>query len=211
MIECLKKQILHDLRAVVKPVVFNKTGQAVRISQILDRGTLFEKVASYVPLLDGLEDLLGHNIEVVKNRHNHATLNLATGQDAVFHRDLMQWSRGLVSVIFFLEDAHLDNGCTQIIPGSHMLPEVEDMHHVDAASWIEKSGVLEQAVPVPMEAGGILILDGYVFHRLGRNRTTDSRMSLTFGYHSVDELYAGEDDKRWLVRGTRCYMGNDRF
>jgi phytanoyl-CoA hydroxylase len=118
MVEDLKEEIRRDLRHQVEPVVRSKEGQAVRISKILDRGLLFKEAATYAPLLDVLEGLLGPHIEIVKNRHNHATLNLATGQDASFHRDLVQWSRGLVSVVFFLEETDLENGCTQIVPGT---------------------------------------------------------------------------------------------
>jgi hypothetical protein len=35
-------------------------------------------------------------------------------------------------------------------------------------------------------------------------------MSMTAGYHSVDELSNVENPKRVLVRGTRIYMGNDK-
>ena len=194
----------------MEPVAHNIEGRAVRISNILDRGPLFIEAASHAPLLDILEGLLGPHIEIVKNRHNHATLNLATGQDASFHRDLVQWSRGLVSVIFFLEELHLRNGCTQIVPGTHLLPGIDHLHKAEESSWVEASGVLDQAVPVPMPAGGVLIIDGLVFHRIGRNETKLSRMSMTLGYHSADELTEAEDSKRRLVRGERRYMGNDR-
>jgi hypothetical protein len=34
-------------------------------------------------------------------------------------------------------------------------------------------------------------------------------MSMTVGYHSVDELSGMENPKRVLVRGQRIYLGND--
>ncbi|MBI1926696.1 hypothetical protein HYR99_20945 [Candidatus Poribacteria bacterium] len=37
-----------------------------------------------------------------------------------------------------------------------------------------------------------------------------SLMSMTFGYHSVNELAGVEDTKTILVRGERIYQGNDR-
>ena len=104
----------------------------------------------------------------------------------------------------------LRNGCTQIIPGTHLLSGIDHLHQAEKSSWVEASGVLDQAVPVPMTAGGVLIIDGLVFHRVGRNQTKQSRMSMTLGYHSADELTEAEDSKRWLVRGERRYMGNDR-
>ena len=205
----LKDTIRQSLRDEAEPVVRNQAGRPVRISQVLQREAVFREAASFPPLLDALEGLLGPHIEAVKNRHNHATLNLAAPKDASFHRDLVQWSRGLVSVIFFLEESTTENGCTQIVPGTHLLPGVDHLHHAERADWVEESGVLTQYVPVPMPAGGILLLDGLVFHRIGRNHTADSRMSMTVGYHSADELAAGDAPKRWLVRGERQYMGND--
>ena len=205
----LKTAIHHDLHNEVEPVVRNKAGRAVRISQVLAREAVFRETATCPPLLDALAGLLGPHIEVVHNRHNHATLNLAAPKDASFHRDLVQWSRGLVSVIFFLEESTTENGCTQVVPGTHLLPGVDHLHHAERTDWVEESGVLTQFVSVPMPAGGILLMDGLVFHRIGRNRTAGSRMSMTLGYHSADELAAGDDPKRWLVRGKRQYIGND--
>ena len=113
-------------------------------------------------------------------------------------------------MIFYLEETTLENGCTPVIPGTHLLPGVEVLHRLDRERWVEKSGVIGQAVPVPMPAGGLLAIDSLIFHRTGTNRTGGSRMSMTIGYHSVDELAGVEDPKRWLVRGDRVYMGNDR-
>ena len=210
----LKEAILRHLQDGIEPIVRNQANRAVRISQVLAREAVFKEAATCPPLLDALEGLLGPHIEVVQNRHNHATLNLAATENASFHRDLVQWSRGLVSVIFFLEESTSENGCTQLVPGTHLLPGVEHLHHAERSDWVEESGVLTQYVPVPMPAGGILLMDGLVFHRIGRNRSAGSRMSMTLGYHSVDELAAdelaaGDDAKRWLVRGERKYMGND--
>ena len=47
-------------------------------------------------------------------------------------------------------------------------------------------------------------------HSAGKNNTDGSRMSMTVGYHSVDELSGVDGPKRVLVRGERIYMGNDR-
>ena len=44
---------------------------------------------------------------------------------------------------------------------------------------------------------------------IGQNRTDSTRMSMTLGYHSVDELSDVENPKRILVRGKRPYDGND--
>jgi len=206
----LKTAIHSDIAAEIEPVVRDGKGRAVRLSKILERAPIFYQAATWAPLLDALESLLGPHIELVKNRHNHATLNLAAARSSGFHRDLVQWSRGLVSVIFYLEQTTFENGCTHVVPGTHLLPGVDHLHHIDRNDWIEQSGLLQQALPVPMAAGSFLAIDGLVYHRVGENTTPGTRMSLTFGYHSADELAATRDDRRLLVRGAPPYMGNDR-
>jgi phytanoyl-CoA hydroxylase len=52
-------------------------------------------------------------------------------------------------------------------------------------------------------------MNSLVIHTAGTNRTEGTRMSMTVGYHSVDELSDVPNPKRVLVRGTRPYMGND--
>ena len=206
----LKETILADMAAGAEPVVRDENGRVVRLSQVLDRAPVFHQAAPHPPLLNILESLLGPCIEVVKNRHNHATLNLATEQGDTYHRDAVQWSRSLISVILYLEATDLDNGCTKIVPSSHLLPYLDTLHRVEEEQWVAGSGLLSQSVPVPMPAGSALLIDGLIFHRIGPNQTSNTRMSMTFGYHSADELCAIDDSKRLLVRGERVYRGNDR-
>lgn len=207
-VAALRTAILNDIAAEVAPVVRNAEGRVVRLSRLLDRDPIFAETATDPCVLGPLASLLGANIEMVLNRHNHATLNLGGGSDA-YHRDVVQWTRGLVTVIFYLEETTLENGCTMVVPGTHLWPGVTKLHNLQEESWIQASGLLDQGVPVPMPAGGMLAIDSSIFHRVGTNRTDRSRMSMTVGYHSADELLDGELPKRRLVRGTRRYMGND--
>jgi hypothetical protein len=55
----------------------------------------------------------------------------------------------------------------------------------------------------------MLAIDSLVMHGPGQNHTPNTRMSLTVGYHSVDELSDVVNPKRVLVRGERPYLGND--
>lgn len=208
-VAALRAAIEKDIAAEIPPVVRNVEGRVVRLSRLLDRDPVFRATASSPLVLEPLTALLGPNIEVVLNRHNHATLNLSGRPDA-FHRDVVQWTRGLVTVIFYLEETTLDNGCTMVVPGTHFLPGLSRLHNVQEEQGIAESGILDQAVPVPMPSGGMLAIDSLIFHRIGTNRTDRTRMSMTVGYHSADELLEADQPKRWLVRGERRYMGNDK-
>ena len=123
-VDNLKAAIRRDMAAAVEPVVREQSGAVVRLSQIMDRAPIFRETATSPLVLDRLEALLGPNIEIVRNRHNHATLNLASTRSDHFHRDVHQWTQSLVTVIYYLEDTNPENGCTMVIPGTHLLPGV---------------------------------------------------------------------------------------
>jgi len=206
-VEALKSAILRDIHCEVEPIVRDRQGRAVRISAIWERGGIFQEVLASPLVLDPLESLLGPNIVLLTNRHNHATLRLADDNGVYFHRDVLQWTRTIVTVIFYLEETTLDNGCTLVIPGSHLLPGTTSNSFEDGPSF---ASIRAQAVPVPMPAGGMLAIDSTVIHSAGVNHTQGSRISMTVGYHSVDELRTEPDPRRILVRGVSLYMGNDR-
>jgi phytanoyl-CoA hydroxylase len=206
----LRAAIQADVDAACEPVVRDEAGRVVRLSCLLERDAVFREAATDAQVLEPLVSLLGPHIEVVHNRHNHATLNVASRRSDTFHRDSTQWSRGLVTVIFYLEATDLDNGCTQVVPGTHLLPGVEVLHKVEEQAWVAAARVTGQAVPVPMPAGGLLAIDSLIFHRIGSNVTDGTRLSMTLGYRSVDDL-AGSTvhTKGELVCGERIYRGND--
>src|SRR5438067_6025904 len=73
----LKETIRKQIQDEVEPVVRDKQGRVVRLSALWDRDPIFREAATCRQVLDPLESLLGSNIELITNRHNHATLRLA--------------------------------------------------------------------------------------------------------------------------------------
>ncbi len=207
-VDCLKETIHSHIRDERAPIVRDRQGRVTRISNLWNRAPIFNEVLACTEVLDPLEALLGPNIELILNRHNHGTLRLAEDPGNYFHRDVLQWSRSIVTILFYLEETNLENGCTWVVPGSHLLPGVAGTTLADEEAVL-RSGVLDQAVPVPMPAGGLLAIDSLIMHSPGPNKTTGTRISMTVGYHSVDELAGMENPKRVLVRGKRVYLGND--
>ena len=201
-VRALREAIQHDIEREVEPVMRNREGRIVRLSNVVDRAPIFREVATSPLVLDPLEDLLGPNIELLRNRHNHATLRLADPRAEYLHRDVPQWSRPIVTVLFYLEDSTCEKGATQLVPGSHLLPWARDMEAV------ARAGLTDQVVRVEMPAGGLLAIDSLLWHGVGPNRTTQTRASMTMGYHSADDLASVDDPQRLLVRGRRAYAGN---
>ena len=163
-------------------------------------------------LLDVLEGFLGPNIAMPLNRHNHVTVNPPGVNTEGMHRDHGEPTRGLISAVIYLEDADAENGCTHVIPGSHMW--ATKGHAENGGYWLDDSDFTfmnEQAVPVPMEAGDVLFFDAHIFHGVGQNNSNRTRTSIAIGYHSVDQLADSFDHEKLLVvRGSERYRGNDR-
>ncbi len=201
----LRKAIWRNIREEVEPAVRDPEGRIIRLSGIADRDPVFLETATCPIVLDPLESLLGPNIEFIRNRHNHATLRLASeDRPERMHRDVRQWSRTIVTVIFYLEETTVENGCTLVVPGSHQFPGVGGRLYDE--SWT--LDLLDQALPAPMPEGGMLVIDSMIMHGVGQNHTDGTRMSMTMGYHSVDEIADMENPHRMLVRGERPYDGN---
>ena len=209
-VEALRQAALADFAAEIEPVSRLPDGTLTRISNVWGRGDIFRGTIVCDEILDPLECLLGPNIEFMLNRHNHIYLRDRDSTASLkLHRDCYQWSRPLLSVLLYLEDTHLENGCTLVIPGTHHLPafwNLEDLREDETLHQI----FLSQTIPIPMPAGGLLAMDGLILHAAGLNRTERTRMSMTLGYHSVDHFSEAEDSKRILIRGERVYEGNDR-
>lgn len=208
----MKEVIFRNIRNRVKPFTCDNQGRVVKIYNVIEREPIFMKVFTSDIILDPLESLLGPNIEMLQNRHNHASLTLRDTAPSRLHRDVLQWSRSIVTVIVYLEETTLENGCTHIIPASHYLPFVGTPNN--GGTWMDEHSVyfdlLNQSLPVPMPRGGILLFDGLIFHSAGINRTDSTRMSVTMAYHSVDELCKADMNyHQILVRGERIYKGND--
>jgi ectoine hydroxylase-related dioxygenase (phytanoyl-CoA dioxygenase family) len=204
-IEALKAAALKDMTEVVEPVV-RQDGRIIRISAIWERGGIFRETITCDEILNPLESLLGSDIEFVLNRHNHVYLRDAgSSHSLALHRDVRHWSRTIATVLVYLEDTNLENGCTRVVPGSHHLPAFADLRD-DVLREIAAS----QIIPLPMPAGGLLAIDSTLIHSAGINHTDSTRMSMTLGYHGVDELDAQDNPKKVLVRGTRPYRGNDK-
>ncbi len=205
LVDGLKAAALKNIREAVEPVARNKDGRVIRISNLWGRGGIFRETIVCDEILNPLESLLGPNIEFVRNRHNHVYLRDRDSTASLeLHRDVRHWSRTIVTVLAYLEDTNLENGCTHVVPGSHILPDFVNLNHGNPLHQI----ALDQVIPVPMKAGGLLAIDSMIIHSAGKNRTDGTRMSMTLGYHTLDELSL-DNPKRILVRGERIYKGND--
>lgn len=206
VVDALKSAIAEDLLAEREPVVRDARGNVVRLSGLMERAPVFRELATSPFILDPLRDLLGPNIEMATNIHNHVNIRQADPGAEYFHRDVPHWTRGLVTVLVYLEEASAERGCTQLIPGSHLLPWAP----ANRGGFDSVAGgrLIDQSVRAESPAGGLLAIDSLLWHAVGRNKTSHTRTTITLGYHGTDTLTTVEDPERMVIRGERAYTGN---
>jgi ectoine hydroxylase-related dioxygenase (phytanoyl-CoA dioxygenase family) len=148
-------------------------------------------------VLDIVEALLGPNI-----RYRRSQLNIKTpggGTAVEWHQDFAlepHSNPDILTVGVAFEDSTRENGCLQVIPGSHRGPV---LNHFQGESFVgaidpaRNDADLTSAVCVEVAAGGLWVHHGMILHASGLNRTSSStRRALLIDYSAVDAwpLYA---------------------
>jgi ectoine hydroxylase-related dioxygenase (phytanoyl-CoA dioxygenase family) len=124
--------------------------------------------------------LLGPEAEA---RGEHAILKPAhIGAETPWHQDEAYWDPGLeynsISIWFPLQEATVENGCMQFIPGSHRRG-VQPHHSINNDPRIHGLVIDEvdptKAVACPIPAGGVTIHHCRAAHYAGPNQTNAPR------------------------------------
>jgi phytanoyl-CoA hydroxylase len=95
------------------------------------------------------------------------------------------------AAIFHFDDAPEEKGCVRVVPGSHRngpLPHIEEGGwHLPPSRW-----PLEDALPVPAEAGDVLFLSYLTVHGSGINRAPEARTTLLIQFRDPEDLPADD-------------------
>lgn len=162
-------------------------------------------------ILDYVQDLLGENL-VCWGTHYFSKMP-GDGKRVSWHQDASYWPltpSKTVTVWLAIDDADLQNGAMQVIPGSHIHGQV-----AYETSIQEENNILHQTVadaeqygeaPVTIElrAGQMSLHTDWVLHGSEPNNSTRRRCGLTMRYVSADVRAL----KGWNQNGVIC-RGSD--
>jgi len=87
----------------------------MRLAAVWQRGGAIRRVLGGAEVVPALQSLHGPDVELMLNRQNRLTLRRRDDRTAMsieLHRDVRNWSRTICTILFFLEDTNLENGCT---------------------------------------------------------------------------------------------------
>lgn len=114
-----------------------------------------------------------------------------------------------------LDPATLENGCLQMIPGSHPWGPTPHVHETLADCHIRaEDSRPDAAVPLPMNAGDTVIFNGLLHHFSAFNRSTHRRRALQFHFAQDGAVWGSDEDHRRLFHDQNghyagCVKGND--
>jgi ectoine hydroxylase-related dioxygenase (phytanoyl-CoA dioxygenase family) len=130
-------------------------------------------------ILDVVEDLLGPDIKLYTDQLFLKPPVHGGAQD--WHQDSATWTffapHDHLTVWIAIDEATVENGCLQYIPGSHKLGYVDPKHTKALVAQLE-----EPAVAVPRKPGYAVLHHSLTLHSSGPNRTPQRRRGLAIHY-----------------------------
>jgi phytanoyl-CoA hydroxylase len=152
-----------------------------KIQSIVDHSPEFAALCESDKLLDTVEDLIGPNIYY----HSSKLMFKPAKHGGIkpWHQDYAYWASTKpeqVTCWLALDDATPENGCMQLVPGSHKFGLVK---HGQAELQIDLKNVPTEKIKVaPMKAGSLLLFHVLTLHHSGPNRSDKSRRAFIVDY-----------------------------
>lgn len=157
-----------------------------KIEQTRDFSDVFKDLAAHPNLISVVQHLIGDDLLLFRS-----TLMLKPafhGSAHAFHQDSAYWPMdppSLVTVSMALTESTSENGCIQVIPGSHKWGMQEwgliaqDTEKAEAnRDDIDTSGAIE----APLKAGSVVMFHSLTVHGSGPNKSPDPRHTALYAY-----------------------------
>lgn len=146
-------------------------------------------------MVDGLTRVIGPNVKCMQSM---LFIKSADKPGQAWHQDeiyIPTRDRSLTGGWFALDDATTENGCLWVIPGSHqrgiLWPQrVQHDNRFDCAHETFRFPYTDDdAIPVEVKAGALVLFNGYLLHRSLPNRAKSGfRRVLVNHYMSAESL-----------------------
>ncbi len=168
-----------------------KTPTFRKIGGISDMSDDFNKLLKHPRIIDALHRLM-NNPRVYLHRDVVMMKPARVGREKPWHQDSVYWPwqpMALISAMTALDDAEPENGCMQVIPGTHR----EAVQHYGKELRIDVNAELQdQTVYVPLKAGDTLLFHSLLLHASEPNRSDRDRRVAIFSYMPGGLKYIGK-------------------
>jgi phytanoyl-CoA hydroxylase len=171
----------------VEPLKSDPTGKALglrKIQEVYQVEPVFRDMLSQPKVLDIVQDIIGPNI------YYHSSKLMCKpasgGRRKPWHQDFAYWptmDTRQVTVWIAIDKATPENGCMQVIPGSHLRGLIPHFKLEDF-QIIEDNIPNENVVVAPMNPGDALFFSVLTLHASDPNNSPNSRLSAIIDYDS---------------------------
>ena len=158
-----------------------------KLAFFVDLDSRLGHVATHPRLLAFIDQLIGPGGRMIQDM---ALLKPPfRGSEKPWHQDAayFDWTPlgSVVGTWIALDEATIDNGCMQIIPGTHLQGPVPHFHVRDC-QLADQQVQVGQAVTIPLRPGGILFFSALLHHGTPPNMSAARRRALQFHYAGAD-------------------------
>jgi ectoine hydroxylase-related dioxygenase (phytanoyl-CoA dioxygenase family) len=155
------------------------------------------EIARHPRVLDAVEDLIGPDIQL-HNSNMHLKLP-EHGGEVDWHQDfpyLPHTNFDLLNAMIMLDDSTPENGCLNVIPGSHRWGPLNHGGPDAAGGSNFRLSAAQRAVGQPVDdlvvpAGGMSLHHCLVLHSSKPNRSLRPRRALIFTFRAADAVQLG--------------------
>ena len=166
---------------------FRKIGGVSELSEAFGRLLRHRRILDVVHEILGPQLLLYRDVVMMKAAR--------VGREKPWHQDSVYWPfrpMNLVSASTALDDATPENGCLQVIPGTH----TREQQHYGKELRLDLSDEQQaRAVYVPLKAGDTLLFHSLVLHASEPNQSDEDRRLCIFAYMAEGLEYIGKGER----------------
>lgn len=146
-----------------------------------------DAIARHAGLLRAVAQLIGPGARMIQDM---ALLKPPfRGSEKPWHQDTayFDWTPlgGILGTWIALDEATVENGCMQVIPGSHLEGPMPHFHVRDCQIADQRVRA-ERAVAIPLKPGGVLFFSGLLHHGTPPNTTAARRRALQYHYAAAN-------------------------
>jgi ectoine hydroxylase len=158
----------------------------------LPQGTIYSAIVQAEPLVNAMQELLGD--EVYHYHHKMILKEPHVGGAWTWHQDYGYWYDNgcllpdMASCMFAVDRATQENGCLQVLRGSHRMGRIDHVKRGDqTGADLERVAAAQQRmelVHVEMQPGSAVIFHGNTLHRSDQNRSANPRWAFICCYNT---------------------------
>ncbi len=182
---------------------------AYRKIEKLERDAEFLRYLQHPIFQDICQKTYGESVTIYRSMF----MNKPAKQGTVlpYHQDGGdQWGldrNPLITLWTALDKATIENGCVQIVPGSHKLGLLSQWGHTISAEQEAEHAKDADSIFLEAEAGEVILLHNWLLHRSGINTIERPRRAFSVCYMEGDTRSVNSPDKRFpqaFGEGAMC-------